>query len=145
MRNLKMILIILFSVSSLQANERCTLDKKVISSHRGYKKLFTTVIENNFKVKIVRSWGECFQYAVKESYKMESQIGEYSSVHLLNNSEGKLTKTKLQFDRGYLFVKWSYNDSYLWDTSGEVNKYTDINIVTSGDVRATSDGDLLIY
>lgn len=143
MKRLILLFILSFGVNAFAA-ERCTLHKKVVSQHHDYIGVLTTTVTPKYKAKLTRSWEECFQYAVLEARKLDMTRGPYSSVHSIRYEDGDVRDTRIQFDIGYLFIQWYYDDGIIVDTNGMVNKYTDIGMPIDDDARAISSGELLV-
>lgn len=93
-------------------------------------------IPNQRFITRTNSWEDCYAFALKKAKSFRSTIVlNVSGWRVLGESADTLA---------YISYDWTFNDGYVFDTSGKITKYTDKfeSSPIDGDLRYFSDGTI---
>ena len=117
---------ILFSTSAM-AKEKCYLQPQFGSRNSLGMMIHVYNIGDPFVLE-TDDWQDCFTAAVDRAASLPYR---------------KLVKVSPTLaDVYYIFIKWSFNDGYVFDSGGRVNSNTDDSDVQQGDRRVHNSGSL---
>ncbi len=117
---------------SVFAKEKCTIEvKSVIPMSNGGWSLETKVRAGVY-ISEVSTWQDCYRLALDAAKKLVDKF----PVEL----GGTKDQPEIIRAQAYLFVNWTFNDGYIFDSSGKVTKYTDDDNFQLGDRRKLENG-----
>ena len=124
--------------------EKCTIEIK-LSVYRPDGNIFNSTRDPDYRNTLLyktKTWQDCYKHAIIFSQVVDNSSRVALSSPLSQSQLGSMFGMSPYYTAAARYVKWTFNDAYLFDTEGAVSVFTNQFLKPAiGDNRVNSYGE----